>query len=237
MTLVAWKRRAEAVHFEDQVFEKLDLRSMNAFGSTWKNCIFRDCQMDLADWRGSKFEGCTFSRCEARLVNFSTSFFENTAFTGCNLEQASFMGSHLLDVKFNDCRMAYGETLFQNATAKRGVAFHGCNLHGSNLDFREVEPKSLRFDGCNLWGAKISMGCAIWQGTFDDRLVRQFLALIARVAQDPRIAELAGDQFQTVCRAMDGSKHERNSGEKPMSVILDELDGVTSTHTPIPVKV
>ena len=222
MSLTSYKRRAESVHFENQVFEKMDLRSMKAFGSTWKDCIFRDCQLDLADWRASKFEACTFMRCKAPLVNFATSFFEGTDFVGCNLEQASFSGCHLRDITFNDCRMAYGDTMFQDATIKGSVVFHGSNLHGSNLDFREVEPKSLRFDGCNLWGAKLSMGCAIWNGTFDDRTVRQFLALVARVSDDPRIAELAGDQLLTVYRAMDGGK---GSGEKPMSVILDELDG------------
>ena len=221
MSLTSYKRRAESVHFEDHVFEKMDLRSMKAFGSTWKSCIFRDCQLDLTDWRASKFEGCSFMRCEARLVNFSTSFFEDTDFVACNLEQASFMGCHLHEVTFNDCRMAYGDSMFQDATAK-GVAFHGSNLHGSNLDFRQVDPKALRFDGCNLWGAKLSMGCAIWNGTFDDRTVRQFLALVARVSDDPRIADLAGDQFKTVCRAMDGVK---GSAEKPMRAVLDELDG------------
>lgn len=220
--LVQYKRRAEAIKVEGEVFEKLDLRSMKAFGSTWRDCIFRECRFDLTDWRGSKFESCAFSRCELPLVNFSTSFFEDTDFVACNLEQASFMGSHMRDVTFNDCRMAYGETMFQDVTVKSGVAFHGSNLHGSSLDFREVAPKALRFDGCNLWGAKISMGCTVWNSTLDDRTVRQFLALVARVSDDPRIAELAGDQFAVVCRAMDGGKHRCTP------------DSTMSTATPLP---
>lgn len=206
MSLVAYKRRAEAVKFEGEVFDRLDLRSMKAYGSTWKDCIFRNCQFDLTDWRASRFENCTFAHSSLRLVNMGLCFFEGTTFTNCDMEQASLQGSHLRDVTFLDCRMAYGETLLQDATLKGHVAFRECNLHGSNLDFRESEPGVLRFTGSNLWGAKISLGCAFWNGTFDDRTVRQFLALVGRVSQHPDIIVLAGDQYEVVCRAMDGRK-------------------------------
>jgi len=225
MSLVNYKRRAEAVRFEDEVFEKLDLRSMKAFGSSWKDCSFRDCQFDLTDWRNSTFDGCTFLRCSLPLVNFSTCVFERTTFTKCNLEQASFMGSHFTGVTFAGCRMAYGDTMFQDATCKGdGLRFLDSNLHGSNLDFRQAERESLQFDGCNLWAAKLSMGCQFWNGTFDDRTVRQFLALVARAAQDPRIAELAGDQYAVVCRAMDGVKggtHERETRTPTMKPVME----------------
>ena len=205
MSLLNYKRRAEGVHFEDETFDKMDLRSMKAFGSTWKNCQFRDCQIDLADWRASKFEGCSFVRCSMPLVNFATCFFESTGFSKCNLEQVSFIGSHITQVTFDTCRMAYGDTMFQDATCKgEGLLFMDCNLHGSNLDFREVEKGALRFEGCDLWGAKTSFSCHFWNGTFDERTIQHFLALVARSAQDPRIAELAGDQYAVVCRAMDG---------------------------------
>jgi uncharacterized protein YjbI with pentapeptide repeats len=206
MSLTAWKRRAEACHFEGESFEGLDLRSMKAFGSTFKDCSFRDCQFDLADWRASKFDGCMFVRCKLPLVNFATSFFEESCFVDCNLEQASFMGSQFRDVMFTDCRLAYGDTMFLDVTVKEAAVFLRCNLHGSNLNFREVGPKTLRFDTCNLWGVVLSMNCAFWDCTLDERTVKQFLALIARVAQDERIAELAGDQYAVVCRAMDGNK-------------------------------
>lgn len=206
MSLTAYKRRAEAVHFEDQIFHKMDLRSMKAFGSTWKGCSFVECQIDLVDWRASKFDQCLFQDCSLKLANFSTSFFEDCLFKGCDLEQASFMGSQFRDGAFKDCRMAYGDLMFQDATAKGELVFEDCNLHGSNLDFREVEPKALTFTRTNLWGAKMSMGCAIWNGNFDKRLIQQFLALVARVSQDSDIARLAGDEYAVVMRAMGGEK-------------------------------
>jgi hypothetical protein len=204
VSLTTFKRRAEAVHYEGETFEKLDLRSMKAFGSQWKNCVFNNCKLDLADWRASKFERALFQNCSMRLVNFATSLFEDALFSGCDLEQASFMGSHFRGGGFRHSRMTYGETMFQDATVKGDLWFEDCNLHGSNLDFREVEPKALRFDDCNLWGVKVGMACEFWNSSVDDRTVRQFLALVARVADDPRIAELAGDQMAVVTRAMDG---------------------------------
>lgn len=206
MQIVQWKRRAEAVKVEGEVFKGLDLRSMKAFGSTWTDCSFVDCKMDLADFRASKFERCSFQKCSARLANFSTSFFEDCLFLGTDLEQASFMGAHFRDGGFKDCRMAYGETMLQDATLKGRIRFDGCNFHGSSLDFRETDPKGVSFVDCNLWGAKIAVGCAFWNATFDERLIQQFLALVARVSQDSRVADLAGDQFAVVGRAMDGRK-------------------------------
>lgn len=206
MSIVATKRRNEGIKMEGETYTGLDLRSMKAFGSVWTNCVFVDCQFDMADLRTTKFTGCSFLRCSMRLVNFATSFVEDSGFVTCDLEQASFMGCFLRNVTFSECRLAYGETMFQDATCKQKVEFLGCNLHGSSLDFREVEPGSLKFDDCNLWGVKVGLACAFWNGTFDDRAIRQFVALIARVSQDQRLKDLAGDQYFVVCRAMDGRK-------------------------------
>ena len=238
MSLTNFKRRAEAVHYEGETFERLDLRSMKAFGSTWKDCVFQHCQMDLADWRASKFENCVFIRCSMRLVNLGTSFFDSCVFTACDMEQASFMGSHFTgQTLFETCRMAYSETLFQDATVKGMAIFRDCNLHGSGLDFREVQPGALRFEGSNLWGVKVGMACEFWNSKVDDRTVRQFLALVARVADDPRIAELAGDQYRVVQRAMDGGKAcipaSTTSPATTSTPIPNSPDQTVTTPTPI----
>lgn len=206
MSITSIKRRAEAVKYEEETFERLDLRSMKAFGANFTTCVFIDCQFDLADLRSTKFTGCSFHRCSMRLVNFAVSFFEGSTFLRCDLEQASFMGCHFTSGLFSECRMAYGETMFQDATVKGHLEFLGCNLHGSSLDFREVEPGALKMSDCNLWGAKMALGCAFWNGTFDQRAIRQFVALVARVGQDSHLRELAGDQYGVVCRAMEGRK-------------------------------
>lgn len=223
MNLLKFKRRAEAMKVDGERFHALDLRSMKTFGSTWSDCSFVDCQLDLSDMRTNKFERVLFQNCSARAINFSTSFFEDCLFLDCDLEQTSFMGSHFRDGGFKECRMAYGETMFQDVTMKGRVRFVDCNLHGSSLDFREIEPRGLSFEGCNLWSAKIALGCAFWNASFDERSIRQFLALVGRVSEDPRIAQLAGDQFAVVNRAMDGVTKCQDSTTSP-----------ATTSTPIP---
>ena len=237
MSLTNYKRRAEGVRFEGEVFGRMDLRSMKAIGSSWTDCSFVGCKMDLTHWPGSKFERTLFQSCSMPLVNFAASTFEECLFKDCNLEQASFMGSAFNDGGFKNCRMAYGETMFQDVTVKPLLRFEGCNLHGSNLDFRQVEKGSIRFEGCDLWGAKTSFGCTFWNSTFDDRTVKHFLALVARAAQDPRIAELAGDQYAVVCRAMDGGakrwdRDSTTSRETPASLTPDSPAPTAMTQTP-----
>src|SRR5512135_1445118 len=100
MSLTAFKRRAEAVKFEGEDFDHLDLRSIKAFGSTWTDCTFRGCQFDLADWRSSKFERCHFTGGSGQLANFAASSFEDCMIVGINLEQASFAGSLFRNVTF-----------------------------------------------------------------------------------------------------------------------------------------
>lgn len=206
MSLVAVKRRAEGLKYEDEVFSKLDLRSMKAFGSSWTKCFFDDCHFDLADLRSSKFTDCTFRNCSLRLVNFAASTFEETKWFNCDMEQASFHGSQFRNGTFDGCRMAYGDSLFLDVTVRGSMFFSVCNFHGSNMDFREVEPGALNFADCNFWGARVSFGCAFWLGHFDHRAVQQFVALIARASQDSRLKEYASDQYGVVCRAMDGRK-------------------------------
>jgi len=206
LPITAYKRRAEGIRMEGERFLKLDLRSMKAFGSTWTDCVFDECQLDLADLRSSKFVNCVFRNCALRLVNFGTSFFEGTKFTNCDMEQASLSGCHIRDGFFGGCRMAYGDSLFLDATVKGQTDFVDCNFHGSNLDFREADAGALRFSACNFWGARFSMGCAFWTGHFDARAVRQFVALVAKASQDDRLKDYAGEQYGVICRAMDGRK-------------------------------
>jgi uncharacterized protein YjbI with pentapeptide repeats len=223
VSLIQIKSRAEGVKYEGDRFEVLDLRSMKAFGSVWTDCVFEDCQFDLADFRTAKFTNCVFRQCDMRLVNFSASFFENTKFVNCDLEQASFSGAHFHDGLFNECRLSYGEDMFLNATVKGKVEFYACNFHGSNLCFREVDPGAMKFLHCNFWGARIAMGCAFWTAHFDERTVKQFVALIARASQDEKLKDYAGDQYGVVARAMDGRKGQREMDDTMPVRILKKV--------------
>lgn len=210
MSLVALKRRAEGMAYEDEVFDRIDLRSTRAFGGKFTKCTFMGCKMALSDFRNCRFDGCTFEECDLGKTDFFTANLVGCAFKSCDLEQASFMGAYLDDVSFADCRMAYSETLFQNATVRRRAHFYRCNFHGSSLDFRQVESGALKMIDCNLWSAKTSFGCAFWQGEFDEKTCQRFLSLVARVypVNDVRVKlmSMAGDQYPVVNRAVNVGK-------------------------------
>ena len=206
MPLLNYKRRAEGVKFEGETFSGLDLRSMKAFGSTWRGCVFKDCKLDLTDWRASRFVECTFVSCSMNLINFATSFIEDCVFSMCEMEQASFMGCQLSNVSFFHSRMAYGETMFQDVTGRVSVEFHDCNLHGSNLDFREMEPGCLYLKNCNLTNVRVSMGCAFFAATFDEETAQKMLSLVAYRYPNPetrrKLIDMAGTEYPVVERAM-----------------------------------
>ena len=206
MPLLAVKRRTEGLVYEDETYDGLDLRSMRAFGARFVGCKFTDCKFDLADMRTVRLESCTFTGCSVTKVDLTTSTLDRVGFIGCDLEQTSMAGAYLSDVNFQECRMAYGDTMFQSASVKANVTFDGCNLHGSNLDFRVSEAGALRFKNCNLWGAKAAFGCAFWQSEFDEQTCQRFIAMVARVHpnNDTRIKlmALAGDEYRVVDRVM-----------------------------------
>jgi uncharacterized protein YjbI with pentapeptide repeats len=206
MSLLKIKRRAEGFQGDAEAFENLDLRSTKGFGSQYVGCTFTGCKMDLSDFRSSKFTNCTFIKCSMARIDMASSFIENAVFLECDLEQSSFMGTWFKEVVFKDCRMAYGEIMFQMATVNRAVTFTGCNLHGSNLDFRAVEAGELTFQDCNLWGARTAFGCAFWNANFDKATCDRFVGMIARVhpekeSQD-KLEAIAGDQYRVVDRLM-----------------------------------
>ena len=232
MPLTNYKRRAEGVKFEGETFSGLDLRSMKAFGSTWKNCVFKDCKLDLTDWRGSRFVETTFVSCSMNLVNFATSFIEDCVFSTCELEQASFIGSQLSRVSFYHSRMAYGEVMFQDVTGRVLVDFHFCNLHGSNLDFREMEPGCLEFNCCNLTNIRLSMGCAFFAAKFDEDTAQKLLSLVAYRYPNPdvraKLISLAGQEYQTVERAMSCSPTSQSPKREP-SLSMTTPSGESAT--------
>lgn len=206
MSLLRIKRRAEGFQGNDEPFDGIDLRSTKGFGSQYSGCTFTECKIDLSDFRSSKFTNCTFIKCSMNRVDMSSSFIENSVFLDCDLEQAAFMGTWFKDTVFKDCRMAYGEVMFQMATIHSAVSFIGCNLRGSNLDFRSVEAGELTFEDCNLWSARTSFGCAFWNSHFDKQTCDRFVAMIARVHPEKesqvKLMEIAGDEYRVVERVM-----------------------------------
>lgn len=169
-------------------------------------------KLAMADFSRSEFFGGMWDQCEAPMVQMGGCVLDGCEFVDCNLEQAVFVGSILKDVRFVRCRLAYSS--FAGATI-RSAEFVKSNLHGADLDF--IENNHAVFDDCDLWGARASLGCQFWNGTFDERTCDRFVAMVARIHPDPdkraRLEGVAGNQLRVVKRLMD--RREPEDGNWP----------------------
>ncbi len=203
-SLLKLKRRFQGQELLNESHKGSDLRSMAAFQARLLGSQFSECKFGLADLRNTVINGCLFSECSMQMVNFSVATVRGCRFVKCDLEQAFFTGAILEDCSFDECRMAY--STFAGATLRENVRFHGCNLHGADLDF--IEAAHPNFLGSNLWGVKQPLGCAFWNGKFDSDHVKYFAAMLARMSDDrftkSRLIDIAGDKFMVVERLMGG---------------------------------
>ncbi len=205
MSLTLKKRRIQGQTFTNQVFERMDLSSMLAFGSTWEGCTFVSCDLSPSDFRNNKLIDCRFLDCDMKLTSFFGATLRLVTFERCSLKNSNFSGIHPLDgVTFKDCQMQ--DSVFTDSTV-REIDFNGCNLHNADLRFIECANPP-RFVGSNLWNASVKLGCTFFGGTFDERSCNLLLAMLARVHPSEEksmiLEKLAGKSLGVIRRLMDG---------------------------------
>ena len=195
------KQRLAGWKAERETYEGQDLRSAFVANSSFKDCTFARCKMDLASFNSAVLEDCHFLDCEGRLTNFGMVRFRNCSFERCDLEQALFAGSTLDSVSFKGCRLAYAT--FEKASGII-LSFVGSNLHGTDLRFYRA-PK-VEYIESNLWSAAVPLGCSFFNSSFDDRSLRLFLGMVARLWRDgdekTTLSKIAGTEMAVVERLM-----------------------------------
>lgn len=175
-SLVSQKRRAQGWRSEGETFERSDLRSLDAPLSRWIRPTFRAAKLGLANLTGAYLEGAVFTDCEMPLANFTGATISGMRLHGCDLEQARFNGAVIKDAVFDCCRMAYSSLAGATLVNCR---FARCSLHGADLDI--IESARLVFEDSNLWGAKVAIGCGVFNAEFDERTCNYFAAMLARI--------------------------------------------------------
>ena len=200
-SLTLQKRRLYGHLAEGKTFANLDLRSSHAFNSVWRKCIFTSCDFSASNFTSAQFIDCIFTDCTMMLTAFNIARFDACIFSNCTLEQANFTAAILGDTAFDECRMTCA-VFFDAMPTRMGMT--GCNLHGADLRF--LYSGGVDFQGSNLWGAQVGIGCGFFNGSFDDRQCRIFLAMIARryTESDTRdkLREMAGKEMALVERLM-----------------------------------
>lgn len=67
-------------------------------GAHLSDAIFKDCKLDLANFRWAEFKRVKFQDCELREADFGGAKFYDVSFTNCNIEQVDFSQAKLTNV-------------------------------------------------------------------------------------------------------------------------------------------
>ncbi len=124
-------------------FEKLNLKNANLNGKVFVDCIFRDCDMSLAQVGRTSFRSVRFERCKLLGLRFDGchSFLLSFSFEACILDLASFQGLRLKGTEFNKCRMR--ETDLSNSDLTN-CSLAGCDLGAAVFDGTTLEGADFR---------------------------------------------------------------------------------------------
>ncbi|MCA9309273.1 pentapeptide repeat-containing protein [Candidatus Saccharibacteria bacterium] len=67
--------------------------------------VFKNCRMNLTNFRNAKFTRCTFTDCDLREADFGGCTFENVLFESCQLDEAEFSNAQSKRLEFEDCHL------------------------------------------------------------------------------------------------------------------------------------
>jgi fluoroquinolone resistance protein len=107
--------------FEDETFERLDLRGVRVVGKTFEDCTFVAAQAAEAS-----FESCRFSRCTFKDSDLSNAKLTSSTLRGLTCTDSKLLGINwtrataVADLAFTRCVVSYGN-------------FSGLNLRGSRF--------------------------------------------------------------------------------------------------------
>ncbi|PQV64599.1 Pentapeptide repeat-containing protein [Abditibacterium utsteinense] len=134
LSAVAMRR----AHFEDTIFRVCDLAGLDArqvFASRieieacratgilapesdWRDAVFRDSNLSLAQFRFAKFERARFEDCDLREADFQNADLSGVVFQNCDLSGAQFSFARLQGADF---RTSETQKIVVDASALRGL--------------------------------------------------------------------------------------------------------------------
>ncbi len=133
------------VTLQDTRLEKLELTDIlfdhcDAANSRWHESVIHRTQMIETrltglDVSGSFFQHILFKDCILDLSNFRFASFKNSAFEGCTIRDGDFAGADLRGVRFARCDL--GRVQFS------GAKLDGADLRGSDIDGIGITPEDV----------------------------------------------------------------------------------------------
>lgn len=101
LSLVDFKKS----YFKQVIFEVDDLNSAKFSDLETRECQFSDCRATGIIASDSKFKLTIFKNCKLDLTNFRMSEFQKVIFEDCDLSEADFYSAKLKSVQFINCRL------------------------------------------------------------------------------------------------------------------------------------
>ena len=97
--------------FESCGLRRVQLKENRMTGMTFidgmvRDVEFRDCKLDLTNWRANTFTTVHFAQCDLSGADFAGADLRGVVFTECGLEGAQFSHAKANGARFLDCELA-----------------------------------------------------------------------------------------------------------------------------------
>lgn len=113
------------IEFSDSLLEKLVGNNLQTFSSLAVRCVFDSCQFTGLGLPQCNFKDVIFKNCRLNLANFRSSKFGRCIFIDCDLTETDFAMSTLNNAVFDNCQL--DQTEFSNCTCET-TEFKNCSL-------------------------------------------------------------------------------------------------------------
>lgn len=70
-----------------------------------RDVVFKNCRMNLTNFRNATFTKCAFIDCDLREADFGGCTFENILFDSCQLDEAEFSNARSKRLEFQNCHL------------------------------------------------------------------------------------------------------------------------------------
>jgi len=113
------------IDFSDCLLTNLSANNVVSFRSNTLRCVFKTCTLTGLQLPEGSFKDVVFEDCRLNLANFRNTTFERCIFRSCDLNEADFAAAKCVNVLFEDCQLI--QTDFSNLSSTR-LEFNGVSL-------------------------------------------------------------------------------------------------------------
>lgn len=130
----------EEIQLDDVRLVNCDLATANWYKTTWHRVELVGCHMTGFAAGEAHLQDVWFKDCLIDLAQFRFASFKTVCFEGCDLHEADFLEADLSVVSFVRCNLRQAEL---SGTCLMGVDLSTCNIDGAHLGAKELQGATL----------------------------------------------------------------------------------------------